>query len=908
MKKGLLIGTAVVALCAGLILASGVWQSATQSELPVAAVMPQSTVYYVEARDLRGLVKGVRGTDAWRDLQASSLFKAATDGDAATSLVGELNTLSERLDFTVDEDAVLNFLGDDAAIGLWTDDADVAHAVLVTRLDVAAIAKDLVMGETDWRALHTELVKRAKAAGSEVTTEAYQGYEISIEKRDDNSTFVTLMEDLLVVGNTREAVVTAIDLRVAEGAGSLNELPAFSEELARLPAGTQLRDWIHLDRLRGTKITVPGQEKPVELKGALAAFAAPAVARAIDLPDDDLYQLGWTWSRGDDELFRDTASLSIGDVLPEGALVRMEAQRLGQLAEAWEVSPMKAHLEGSWAAEKIKEALDGAADKALDNVIPDDDDASGLFGEETFWQRFGLNLGRRTVSQTFGTDAALAMWRGETPQQPVVLLAVRLETDGRVGEAVLRSLVDNSAGADDGSAFEGMQLRTFVHGERTVRVLERAGTPFAATWVTVGDLLLIGSNEDIVKRALDQAAAHASDGEHAGPAHGLPTDYRLLVTVSMNEYLKFAKSAVGDDEETAQIFSWMTDMLPYDEIAMGVYANDDLSQVDMRMRMSVDGERGARITAPYLNVPRGAAQSFDVIPDRAIAVQATRIRLADALTAYDTKGLGDLMQPIREGIAEFEKSLEVDLDEEILPALGDEIAFALLYEDQSETPEMPPIPGIAFLIGVRDQAVIADFLEKLAAMGDEALGESPGTPIIERDEREPILAYRLVDRPGERGAPFQPTVTFVGDFLVVALDDSTVGVLRSVQSGDRTSHAASGLQTRVRGACFPVEGNEVAQLDWGLLLDQIALYAPQIAPLLVDDSLVPSPEFPDDGDMEEWNRRMAAYQQATAEEAAAKQTDVIGMIDSLRFIDFMATVTTVSKDALEGHSIIRFKR
>ncbi len=906
MKKGLLIGTAVVALCAGLILASGFWQSATQSELPVAAVMPQSTVYYVEARDLRGLVKGVRGTDAWRDLQASGLFKTATEGDSATSFAGELTELSKRLDFTVDEDAVLNFLGDDAAIAVWTDDANAAHAVLVTRLDVAAIAKDLVVGETDWRALHREFVRRAKEAGSEITTEEYQGYEISIEKRDDNSTFVTLMEDLLVVGNTREAVVTAIDLRVVEGAGSLNELPAFSEELARLPAGTRLRDWVHLERLRGTKITVPGEEKPVEFTGALAAFAAPAVARAIDLPDDDLYQLGWTWSRSDDELFSDTASPSIGDVMPEGAIVRMEAQRLGQLASAWEASSMKTHLESSWAAEKIKEAIDGAADEALDNVIPGDDDVGGLFGEETFWQQFGWNLGRRTLSQTFGTDAALAMWRGETPQQPGVLLALRLETDGRVGEAALRSVIDSV-----GAAGDEMELRTFVHGERTVRVIEKLGSPFALTWVTVGDLLLIGSTDDVVKRALDRAAAHANDAERSAPSHGLPTDYRLLVTISVSEYLEFGKSALGGDAETAQIFSWMHDMMPYDEIAVGIYATDDLSQVDVRVRVNIDGERGSKITAPYLNVPRGAPRSFDVLPDGAIAVQASRMRIADAVAVYDTDGMAEgtaeVLQPIREGIAEFEKSLGVDLDAEILPALGDEIAFALLYDDRTEIPEMPPIPGLAFLVGIRDQAVISAFLEKLAEMGDDLLAESRGSPLIERDERDPILAYRLVDRPGESGVPFQPTVTFVGDFLVIALDDSTIDTLREVQAGNRTSHTASRLQTRVRAAGFPVEGSEVAQLDWGLLLDQIALYAPQIAPLLVDDSLVPAPEFPEDGDMEEWNRRMAGHQQAVAEEAAAKQADVIGMIDSLRFIDFMATVMDVTEGALESHSIIRFK-
>ena len=84
------------------------------------------------------------------------------------------------------------------------------------------------------------------------------------------------------------------------------------------------------------------------------------------------------------------------------------------------------------------------------------------------------------------------------------------------------------------------------------------------------------------------------------------------------------------------------------------------------------------------------------------------------------------------------------------------------------------------------------------------------------------------------------------------------------------------------------------------------MYTPQLSEAFVDESLVPTPEFPDDGDMEEWNRRMAAYQQAVAEEAASKTSDVTGLLDSLRFIEFIAAATTVGTDSLDSHSIIRF--
>jgi len=904
MQKGLLIGTAVVAFGAGIVLASSMWQSATQSELPVAALMPQNTAYYVDARDLRGLVEGVRKSSAWRDLQASGLLAQAKENEQTVALIDDLAQLSEEIGYALDEEAALKFLGADAAFAVWAGDDGDPRVMVVSRIDVAALAQDLLSADSDWRALQAELDRRAELAGVTVTTEEYAGYTISAAKRGERTTYQALVEDLLVLGNSRDVLVTAVDLRVAEGVGSLNELPAFSDELARLPADAKLRDWIHVDALKTAKFSFRGGVDATQLAPALDAISAPAVARAIDLPDNDLYQLGWTWSRTGGELFVDGLTPRMDDVIPEGALVRIEAQRLGQLVDAWKNSPIKEHLEGSWAAEKLTALFDEAADEALTNTLGSataETTDLGDIADDVFWTQFGENLGRRSLSATLGGDAAVAVWRGESVERPVALWAIRLGTDGRLAEAAVRAVID----AQD---TEGVSFTSFVHGTRTVRSLERDGMPFNLSWVTAGDVLLIGSTPEIIKKALDRADSRANAGDPAPADHGLPTDYRVLVTVSMSEYLTMIEDAIGDQPEPLKFIDWMRGYVPFDHVSLGIYVADDLSQIDFRSRLRLDAADAERALKPYRNVTPGAPRSFAVLPDRAIAAYASRFRIEDAFGVYDTDGLGDLMKPIREGIAEFEKALEVDLDEGILPALGDEVAFSILFEDQSAQPEAPPIPGVALLIGVSDQPVIADFLEKLADMGDEALKENSPELLIERDERGPTPAYRLLDGGGPGGAPVQPTLTFVGDFLVIALDDSTIDAMRAVADGTRRSHAASSLQTRVRSVGLPPDANEVSQFDWGVFLDQMAVYAPQLSGAFVDESLVPEPEFPDDDDMEEWNRRVAAYEQARTEQAAGKQTDVTGLIDSLRFIDFMAGVTTVTGDQIESHAVIRFKR
>ncbi len=920
MRKGLLVGIVVIAFGVGGVWSISAWRGATQSDLPVAAVLPPGTLYYVEARNVRGLVEGVRASGAWQDLQSSGLLDVAdaaddedaagdSDGDAAdgggvAALAAEVADLSEKIGYSLDEAAAMKFLGAEAALAVWMNDADARHVTMVTRIDAQALAKDLLGGELDWRALQAELNARAERAELVVKTEPYLEYEVSTLTKGEATVYTTLLEDLLVISDDRAGVTTAIDLRVARGEASLDALPAFADEMTRLPGGAPLRDWINVAELKRRKPDMPGVGgEAMSIAPMIDAIAAPAVARAIELPENDLYQLSWTWSRQGDELFVDAASPRLRDVFPGDPMVYVEARRLGQLIEAWNASPIKAHLEGSWAAKKLEEALAEGQDELEEALLPfSEQDAPDLASDE-FTKRFALNLGRRAATSMFGGDAALVVVRRDGQDAPAVLVAVRLGTDGRMAELFVRSAVD---------AYEKETVASFEHGGRTIRGASQAGAPGpVAYWVTAGDLLLFGTDIDTVQDALDRI-----DGPTAGQpssiaaaAEGLPDDYRLLMTVSVPQYVALATSFAADDPDPdiRAMSELMGLSMPYDTVALAVYVADDLSQIEVRARAVFDDRDGKGLLKPAYDVARGAPRSLDVLPDGAILTYAARMDLAGILAGYRAKDLGELMKPVNEAIAEFEQNLEVQLDESLIPALGDEFAMTVLFEKDAAMEGAPPIPGLAFLVGIDDRAPITDLLDKLADMGRRAAEEDAAAPQIVTEMRGDTPVYTLRGSEGNP-IPFTPTATYIGDFLVLALDMKAVDDMGAVGDGVRRSQSASDLHTRVRAAGLPPDGNEFYELDWDLLLDQVAVYAPQLAEAFVDDDAVPMPEFPDDGDMDEWQRRLDGYQKARGEAASGKTSDVIGAIDSLRFIDFMASVIGVRGDALVSHAVVRFKR
>jgi len=460
----------------------------------------------------------------------------------------------------------------------------------------------------------------------------------------------------------------------------------------------------------------------------------------------------------------------------------------------------------------------------------------------------------------------------------------------------------------DMEAREGNSI-SVTHRTRTIRGTADVAPGEGVYYVAAGDLLITANDLDVVKAALDRIDGVQQDmRDSVTPAlAGLPDDHRMVVVISPYAYVQFATDLVGDDPDAGDVLGVLGDSLGYESVAAAVYVADDLSRIEIRSRARLDAESGSGLIRPWYDVTQGAPRSVDVIPDGAIWTLAVRADLSGGLMVHRTRDYGVLSEALEEGIAEFEEAFEVDVDDVLIPSLGDEIAFALLYEDEAESAELPPIPGLAFLVALEDRRPITALLDRVSAIAHEAAAEDAGSPEFAREDREGVPRWGVVQRPA-REVPFDPTVTFVDDFLVLALDDSTIDAMLGVKAGKRRSHSASDLVTRIRASGMSPDGNELQHLDWNLLLDQCALYAPHLAEAFVDETDVAFPEYPDDGDEEEWERRLAEHTEARSQAAGDRVGDVIGAIDSLRFIEFLASKSSLEGDVIVSHGIVQLVR
>jgi hypothetical protein len=71
--------------------------------------------------------------------------------------------------------------------------------LVLTKLDVAALTKDLVKGETDLDALWDELQRRTGKCDFKVTREEYRGHAVAVAARGESKFHAALLGDTLAV-------------------------------------------------------------------------------------------------------------------------------------------------------------------------------------------------------------------------------------------------------------------------------------------------------------------------------------------------------------------------------------------------------------------------------------------------------------------------------------------------------------------------------------------------------------------------------------------------------------------------------------------------------------------------------------------------------------------------------------
>jgi hypothetical protein len=180
--------------------------------------------------------------------------------------------------------------------------------------------------------------------------------------------------------------------------------------------------------------------------------------------------------------------------------------------------------------------------------------------------------------------------------------------------------------------------------------------------------------------------------------------------------------------------------------------------------------------------------------------------------------------------------------------------------------------------------------------------------------REPYGGVEIVraELPEEQRPPVRvsPALVLQDGYLLISSDLATLRACVDAKNGKSPSIAADPMLVRAKAALSERPG-VFALLDWGRMLDQIAVYAPQMGGIVKREQ-VPFPEMPENGDAQEWQRRLAEYQEKmrASRETSAKAgaQEVMKWIDAARVIDFIAVESHVKNGVKEGTLVLKFTK
>ncbi len=896
MKK-IVIGLVVAVLVgAAAAVALQFAPRALHSGLPVAAVLPADTVYYVEARHLRDQWQRARTTEAWRDLESSTFLTAvrAYEEDGVSVAAGSAE-FESKFGYELSTENILKFVGRSAALAVWPDPNGAWHPIVVAEIDVEAIVKDLLTGGGDWRALHAELARRAELAGAKVSEARRGDYTITSVAGATSTRHFTLLEDLLVVSDSALAVESAVDRRVANGAGSLEKLPAFHGEIDRLAPDSAFVDWLNLDAVRARRAAIDGADNPggAALVAVADCLRGASVARSVLLPDGDLYRVSWAWSRPDAELFVDTTSLAFAHLEVPGAWMQIHANGLARVADAWQRSALKTHLESSWLGTKMGEVWEKARREMHDDATSQMAEIIGNPLDDAFLRRMGEHVALSMIDSLVDADVVCSAGGPVSGEMiPSAVWGLRLGTDGRVlAQALL------AAARREGRA----HARTVRCGDLDV-FLHTFDEPKEFVAATVGDALLVATSADALAAGVRAAdATGPSTTPLGGLLESLPPDARFTMTLDFAA-LREAFAAGLRDAGGPDPFA----LLGATRFAAGLYVDDVLSRVDVHWRLALDGA-SQDLRDAQGSVPAGPPAAFASLPDGAIYAGTMRMDLQRTLTAQLatlSPELGLNLDEAEDGVRE---ALGISLRKELLPAFGPEYTFGIL-RSLDATGGSPPIPGIVLLAQVRDRTVAERFITRLGDLATRETGDgAPMSFVVSRLGDAPLL--RMVPDP-RSDIPVRPALTIVGDYLTLVSDDELLDRIQEARAGG-ASYATSATEQQVRADGLEQEGHAFSRLDWSALVDQLAVYTPQMAEMFASFGGGPDfPEYPADADDPdaEWERLLQEFDAARRNSASDREADVRGALHTLRCIEYIASQMRQEGATQSGHVIVRLVR
>ncbi len=893
---------------------------------PNRELAPDTLVYYAEARDLRTAWGQMQGTQAWQDLQSSSILGKIREREAVQDVLASIEEASRKASYELNTANWLKLVGRECSIGFELDDkGGRPNVLLLTKLDVDALTQDLLSGKADWRALQEELNRRTGALEFSVTTAPYHDFTIATATRGTTTVHTSLLGDTLILASTKDLVQRTIDVQRAGGTGSLARLEKFRTEIAALPHDATAFDWIDLERLDAQRTALDAALTSFGAEAAHVGAAhrfldetkgAKSLARAALLPGGDLYQVDMTYSRGGAELFADAASPAMRDVLPGPYLAYVEARDLGAVARAFDGSALRRHLAEGAFGDKVREFLDKPAEsmEAMKKLAPMAGPSGDMEAPDSFVLRFALHVMKRQLNALSGGDVALGFdWTGES-DDVVFVAAARLDTEGRIAASLAEALMPPET-----------NLREEKHGgRRVIGWAESAGEDPMFWWTQIGDVVVLSNEVTACRAAVDAIAGGDAAAKTPSAVTKAVGDFEPgWCCFGLFDFDRLRRSIgtaaeSGDDmpEEARQM---LDSMLAASRVATAVYVPADFAHVEVRARTWTREDASANARALVDSMQVREPRSWQSLPETTIGHGAMAMSLAKYFAVVREQFPAAISGDIDSGLAEADEALGMSIERDLLPALGPEVSFAMTFQAApAPPPEIPPgmggppaIPGFLLFLEVQQEEVVRRAVERALELGNEAAASEggsemdgePAPQLFEREKYRDTEIVRMVVPEGQM--PVHPALAFHDGFLILCSDAPVLRACIDARSGQGTSVARSPLLARATERLGRT-GSTYALLDWSRFMDQMSEWAPKMGGFVPGGPEVPYPEFPEDGNMEEWERRLEEHSAKQAEAAKAGSGTVRKYIDALRVIDYVGASSRGTADVQDSTFVVRF--
>jgi hypothetical protein len=501
-------------------------------------------------------------------------------------------------------------------------------------------------------------------------------------------------------------------------------------------------------------------------------------------------------------------------------------------------------------------------------------------------------------------DAGFAIdWAGDTQAMPRMGMAVRLDTEGRLlALAAQGAMTEAMRGVVETSEHKGRAVHSFVKD-----MPGSLGVHFAL----VGDLLVLATDRDMVRAAID-ASGSAAAGRRGQATAAMKPGWCAFAHFDCDR-LMAAMDRLMESEPSMGQFKQILDM--YRELAvlpahmgMATYVPDDMAYVEMRARA-------------WMTPAAAAHPKSDVEPH-------WRASLPDSTFCYwaGAQGFSDMWRGMKLGMGsagmemaqieqEFQKAIGLELEKQVIPALGDEMLFALSYVPGRDRPNAAggpakiAIPGITLGLGVRDEAVVRKVLDKALELARDAIRESEpdrkGDLVSTETHGGVVLFVANLTEEEQAMVPIRPALALGDGWLFVSTEADVARSMIDARRGKAPGFTASPVFKRASGLLGARNAGEYL-VDWGKAMDEVREMAPMFGQFVPGGPEVPFPDFPDDGDEEEWKRRIEKYQAESEKAQSAGGERIVKWIDALRCIDHFASSSHCEGDVMDGVFAVRF--